>query len=111
MKRITTPISEAVARDLKVGDEILLNGRVVLSRDIGHKFMVEKKPDWLKPLLEEAVIYHCGPVVAHWPALQATEAKYWSPSRMRFKSTRPGCWASTWVECLPSMAASQDGLQ
>ena len=65
MIRLTTPISEAAVRDLKVGDEILLNGRVVLSRDIGHKFMVEKKPDWLKPILAEAVIYHCGPVVAH----------------------------------------------
>jgi len=65
MKRITTPITEATIRDLKVGDEILLNGRVVLSRDIGHKFMVEKKPEWLKPILENAVIYHCGPVVAH----------------------------------------------
>ena len=65
MKRLTTPISEAAIRELKVGDEILLNGRVVLSRDIGHKFMVEKKPDWLKPILAEAVIYHCGPVVAH----------------------------------------------
>jgi len=64
MKRLTTPISEAAIRDLKVGDEVLLNGRVVLSRDIGHKYMVEKKPDWLKPILAEAVIYHCGPVVA-----------------------------------------------
>jgi len=64
VKRITTPISEEVARDLKVGDEILLNGRVVLSRDTGHKFMVEQRPEWLKPILEEAVIYHCGPVVA-----------------------------------------------
>ncbi|BDU77203.1 FumA C-terminus/TtdB family hydratase beta subunit [Mesoterricola sediminis] len=64
MKKIITPISEAVIRELKVGDEILLNGKVVLSRDIGHKFMVEKKPEWLKPILEEAVIYHCGPVVA-----------------------------------------------
>ena len=27
--------------------------------------MVEQKPEWLKPLLAEAVIYHCGPVVAH----------------------------------------------
>jgi fumarate hydratase class I len=76
VKRITTPISEAVIRELKVGDEILLNGRVVLSRDIGHKFMVEKKPDWLKPLLAEAVIYHCGPVVArhedgHWSFVSA----------------------------------------
>jgi len=65
MKRISTPISEAVIRELRVGDEILLSGRVVLSRDSGHKFMVEKRPEWLKPLLDEAVIYHCGPVVAH----------------------------------------------
>jgi fumarate hydratase class I len=76
MKRITTPISEATARELKVGDEILLNGRVVLSRDVGHKFMVENKPEWLRPLLEEAVIYHCGPVVAqhedgHWSFVSA----------------------------------------
>jgi fumarate hydratase class I len=76
MKRITTPISEDVIRGLKVGDEVLLNGRVVLSRDIGHKFMIENKPDWLKPLLHEAVIYHCGPVVArhddgHWSFVSA----------------------------------------
>jgi len=67
VRKLITPISEAAIRELKVGDEILLNGKVVLSRDIGHKFMVEKKPDWLKPILEEAVIYHCGPVVAKQP--------------------------------------------
>ena len=76
MKRITTPISEAVIRELKVGDEILLSGRVVLSRDIGHKFMVENKPDWLKPLLDEAVIYHCGPVVAHHE--DGPQGPFWS---------------------------------
>jgi fumarate hydratase class I len=63
MKRITTPISDNDIRALQVGDEILLNGRVVLSRDIGHKYMVEQKPDWLRPILEGSVIYHCGPVV------------------------------------------------
>ena len=67
MKRLTIPISEAAIRELKVGDEVLLNGRVVLSRDMGHKYMVEHKPEWLKPLLAEAVIYHCGPVVAQHP--------------------------------------------
>ena len=76
MKRLTTPISEADIRSLKVGDEVLLNGRVILSRDIGHKYMVEQKPDWLRPLLKEAVIYHCGPVVAkhadgHWSFVSA----------------------------------------
>jgi len=63
MKRLTTPITESSARDLRVGDEVLLTGRVMLSRDMGHRFMVEQKPEWLKPLLDGAVIYHCGPVV------------------------------------------------
>lgn len=63
MIRLTTPISESDIRGLKVGDEVLLSGRVILSRDMGHKFMVEEKPEWLRPILDEAVIYHCGPVV------------------------------------------------
>jgi fumarate hydratase class I len=63
MIRLTTPITEAQIRQLKVGDEVLLNGKVVLSRDMGHKYMKEQKPEWLKPILEGMVIYHCGPVV------------------------------------------------
>ena len=64
MIRLSTPISETAIRALKVGDEVLLSGKVILSRDMGHKFMVDKKPEWLKPILKDAVIYHCGPVVA-----------------------------------------------
>ena len=67
MIRLTTPISEAQARDLKVGDEVLLNGKLVLSRDMGHKYMKEQKPEWLKPVLKDMVIYHCGPVVKKNP--------------------------------------------
>lgn len=76
MIKLTTPLSESAIRALKVGDEVLLTGRVVLSRDMGHKFMTELKPEWLKPILEEAVIYHCGPVVkkhedGHWSFVSA----------------------------------------
>jgi fumarate hydratase subunit beta len=76
MIRLTTPISEEQIRQLKGGDEVLLCGKVVLSRDIGHKFMKEQKPDWLKPILEGMVIYHCGPVVkkhedGHWSFVAA----------------------------------------
>jgi fumarate hydratase subunit beta len=76
MIRLTTPISEADARALKVGDEVLLSGRVILSRDMGHKFMVEQKPEWLRPILAQSVIYHCGPVVkkhadGHWSFVSA----------------------------------------
>jgi len=63
LHRLTTPLSEATVRQLVVGDEVLLSGRMVLSRDVGHKYMKEEKPEWLKPLLKDMVIYHCGPVV------------------------------------------------
>ncbi|MBU1625966.1 FumA C-terminus/TtdB family hydratase beta subunit, partial [bacterium] len=63
MIKIETPISEKVIRNLKVGDEVYLNGRVITARDVAHKYMVEEKPDFLKNILEESVIYHCGPVV------------------------------------------------
>jgi fumarate hydratase class I len=67
MIRLTTPISEARIRSLQVGDEVRLYGRVVLSRDLGHKFMIEHRPEWLKPILEGALVYHCGPVVRKHP--------------------------------------------
>lgn len=63
MIRLATPLAEAAIRSLRVGDEVLLSGRVVLSRDLGHKYMVEHKPEWLEPILRDAVVYHCGPVV------------------------------------------------
>jgi fumarate hydratase subunit beta len=63
MIKIETPISEKTIRELKVGAEVLLSGRVITARDVAHKYMVEEKPDFLKSLLKESVIYHCGPVV------------------------------------------------
>lgn len=60
---INLPMSEADARALRMGDEVRLSGRMVTARDAGHKLMVDKKPRWLRPILEGSVIYHCGPVV------------------------------------------------
>ncbi len=63
MQKITTPISEDVIKSLKVGDTILLSGRIVTARDAAHKLMVEEKPDFIREYLKDGVIYHCGPVV------------------------------------------------
>ena len=63
MIKLETPISEKAIRELKVGDEVYLSGRVVTARDVAHKYMVEEKPEFLKEILNESVIYHCGPVV------------------------------------------------
>lgn len=78
MREITIPISDEVIRELKVGEPVSLNGTLVTGRDAAHKWMMEtfikqtRQPqgddlqayDALKKLLNGAVIYHCGPVVA-----------------------------------------------
>jgi len=78
MKQITTPISDEAIRDLKVGDSVAISGMMVTGRDAAHKWMMDtfiKKTrpahgddlqvyEELKKLLNGAVIYHCGPVVA-----------------------------------------------
>ncbi len=78
MKQITTPISDDVIRDLKVGDAVALSGMMVTGRDAVHKWMMEtfiKKTrapqgddlqvyEELKKILNGSLIYHCGPVVS-----------------------------------------------
>jgi fumarate hydratase subunit beta len=63
MIKLNTPIAEEEIRKLKVGDEVLLSGTIVTARDEAHKLMVEEKPDFIRDVLKESVIYHCGPVV------------------------------------------------
>ena len=63
MIKLKIPISEDDIRDLKVGDTVLLSGVIVTARDEAHKLMIEEKPDFIRDVLKESVIYHCGPVV------------------------------------------------
>jgi fumarate hydratase class I len=57
--RLTTPISEAQVRQLKVGDVVLLNGLVHMGRDmLHHHLMTHDSP----VDLNGAALYHCGPV-------------------------------------------------
>jgi fumarate hydratase class I len=63
MIKLHTPISEEDIRKLKTGDSVLLSGTIVTARDEAHKLMVEEKPNFIREILKESVIYHCGPVV------------------------------------------------
>jgi fumarate hydratase subunit beta len=63
MIKLKTPISEEDIRKLKVGDTVMLSGVIVTGRDEAHKLMIEEKPDFIRDVLKESVIYHCGPVV------------------------------------------------
>jgi fumarate hydratase class I len=58
--RLQTPLSEAAVRRLKAGDMVLLSGTVFTGRDAVHKYLF-KGGDL--DVLNDAVIYHCGPVV------------------------------------------------
>ncbi len=67
MTRLTTPISEAAVRSLKVGDEVLISGVVFTGRDAVHKYLHEggKLPPGVS--LQGGIIYHCGPVMMKQP--------------------------------------------
>jgi fumarate hydratase class I len=60
---VRLPTDESFIRSLKVGDEVMITGTMITARDVAHKFMVEKRPDFLKDILRGSVIYHCGPIV------------------------------------------------
>ena len=57
---LTTPLSEATVRALKVGDVVLLNGEMFTGRDQVHSYLMKNPP----PVdLRGAALYHCGPVM------------------------------------------------
>jgi fumarate hydratase class I len=64
MINLKTPVSKEDIVKLRAGDRVALSGRIITARDAAHKFMVEKRPDFLRPYLKDSVIYHCGPIVA-----------------------------------------------
>ncbi len=57
---LQAPISEEQIRSLKVGDVVLVSGRMFTGRDAVHAHLMKHEP----PVdLRGAVLYHCGPVV------------------------------------------------
>lgn len=56
---LNTPISEEKIRSLKVGDVVLINGKMFTGRDAIHAHLMSNDP----PVdLHGQIIYHCGPV-------------------------------------------------
>ena len=62
---LESPISEEQVRSLKVGDVVLVSGRMFTGRDAVHAHLMKHDP----PVdLRGSVLYHCGPVVVKEPA-------------------------------------------
>jgi len=60
---LSTPVSEAAVRELKVGDEVAITGALFTGRDAVHKYLHDggQLPPGVK--LNGGILYHCGPVV------------------------------------------------
>lgn len=63
MIELQLPVSEDTIRSLNLGDEVRISGTMITARDAAHKYMIEESPDFIRPYLENSMIYHCGPVV------------------------------------------------
>ncbi len=59
--KLKYPFTCAAVRQLKVGQRVLLSGRLFTGRDRLHKFLAEGARAPVS--LENGAIYHCGPVV------------------------------------------------
>ena len=61
MKKLTYPFSKEAVRELKVGDMVMISGKIFTGRDAVHKYLHEGNPSPVD--LSNQIIYHCGPVV------------------------------------------------
>jgi len=62
-KRITAPLTEATAKDLRAGDSVLISGTIYTGRDLAHKKLFDaiQAGEKLPFELAGAVIYYVGP--------------------------------------------------
>jgi fumarate hydratase subunit beta len=63
MIELSTPVTEAAVRALKVGDEVAITGTLFTGRDAVHKYLHEggQLPPGVS--FQGGILYHCGPVI------------------------------------------------
>jgi fumarate hydratase subunit beta len=66
VKKLTTPLTSTDIEDLKIGEKVLLSGKVYTARDAAHKRLVQliEEEKELPLDLNGAVIYYVGPTPA-----------------------------------------------
>ncbi|AGB17811.1 Fe-S-containing hydro-lyase [Thermoanaerobacterium thermosaccharolyticum] len=65
-KKINTPLTEEVIKNLKAGDTVLITGKVLTARDAAHKRMIEllNNGQDMPVDIKNQVIYYVGPCPA-----------------------------------------------
>jgi fumarate hydratase subunit beta len=66
-KLVTLPLGEDAVRDLRVGDDVLVSGRLLTGRSKAHRFLASSDDPALHALARGTLVYHCGPVVSQDP--------------------------------------------
>lgn len=63
--RINTPLKKKDIQNLRIGDMVLIRGRIVTGMDRIHKFLFKEKPsvEDIPFNLNGSVLYHCGPII------------------------------------------------
>ncbi|MBC7324272.1 MAG: fumarate hydratase C-terminal domain-containing protein, partial [Moorella sp. (in: Bacteria)] len=66
MLRLTTPLDEATARQLRAGNQVVISGLILTGRDAAHKRMVDtlRAGGELPVDLRDQIIYYVGPCPA-----------------------------------------------
>ncbi len=67
MISLTTPVSEAAVRALKVGDEVAITGVLYTGRDALHKYLHDGGQLPPEVDFKGGILYHCGPVIIKDP--------------------------------------------
>ena len=78
LKKLDYPFTEEAVRELKVGDMVLITGKLLTGRDAVHKRIHEgTKP----PIdLNGQIIYHCGPVIVQDPKTKKYDVRAAGPT-------------------------------
>ncbi len=65
-KKIKTPLTEETLKNLKIGDSVLITGKIYTARDAAHKrlFDLAQKNESLPLDLKGQIIYYAGPAPA-----------------------------------------------
>jgi fumarate hydratase subunit beta len=61
---VELPVTAERIRALRVGDEVLVSGRIVTAREAAHRRLATRFEPRVRAALEGRFVYHCGPVVA-----------------------------------------------
>ena len=64
--RLSTPLTKDKAKNLKIGDRVLITGTIYVARDAAHKRMVEAldRGEKLPADLRDQIVYYLGPTPA-----------------------------------------------